>query len=108
MNRRLALFAAFGLALATQAAAAPSLRPTGASGEAASACPPGFAALQGSGTCVRVSGRVRADALAGSADTRTGNAVGTEVSGRVQLDVRKQTEYGPLRAVIRAEGVRQQ
>ena len=72
----------------------------------AALCPPGFAALQNSNTCVRVSGRVRADALVVSARTRASDAVGTHASGRVQLDVRTQTELGPLRAVIRAEGVR--
>ncbi|MCB8822123.1 porin [Microvirga rosea] len=70
------------------------------------ACPPGFSALQGSDTCVRVSGRVRAETVIGASRTRGSDSVRTGASGRVQLDVRKQTEYGPLRAVIRAEGVR--
>ncbi|MBZ6074810.1 porin [Microvirga puerhi] len=73
---------------------------------AALACPPGFSTLQGSDTCVRVSGRVRAETVIGSPKTRSSDGVRTGASGRVQLDVRKQTEYGPLRAVIRAEGVR--
>ncbi len=79
--------ALFGLALAGPA-------------QAASPCPPGFAMLQASDTCVRISGRVRADALAGSARTRAADSFQTRTGGRVQLDVRKQTEYGPLRAVI--------
>lgn len=83
----------FSLALPAQAAPNP-------------ACPPGFAALQNSDACVRVSGRVRSDTLIGSSRTRSVNGVETRTSGRIQLDVRKQTEYGPLRAVIRAEGVR--
>ena len=71
---------------------------------AAPSCPPGFAALQNSDTCVRISGRVRAEAGIGSTRSRASDAVGTHAGGRVQLDVRKQTEYGPLRAVIRAGG----
>lgn len=73
---------------------------------AAPACPPGFSALQNSDTCVRISGRVRAETMIGASRARGSDAVRTGASGRVQLDVRKQTEYGPLRAVIRAEGVR--
>jgi len=71
------------------------------------ACPPGFSALQGSDTCVRISGRVRADTVFGTSRSRGSDSVRTGASGRVQLDLRKQTEYGPLRAVIRAEGMRQ-
>jgi hypothetical protein len=75
-------------------------------GEAqAGSCPPGFAMLQASDTCVRISGRVRADALVGSSRFRSQNSYGTRVGGRVQLDVRKQTEYGPLRAVISAGNI---
>jgi hypothetical protein len=55
---------------------------------------------------VRLSGRVGADALVGSARSRAADSVETQVRGRVQLEVRKPTEYGPLRAVIRADGVR--
>jgi hypothetical protein len=72
---------------------------------AASSCPPGFAALQNSDVCVRVSGRVGADALVGSPRTRSSDAYETRVRGRVQLEVRKPTEFGPFRGVIRAEGV---
>lgn len=74
--------------------------------DAASPCPPGFAQLQASDTCVRISGRVRADAIVGSSRVRSSGGLRTETSGRVQLDVRKQTEYGPLRAVIRVDGIR--
>jgi hypothetical protein len=86
-------FAVLGLALLGPAAAA-------------LACPPGFAALQNSDACVRLSGRVGADALVGSPRSRASDSVETQVRGRVQLEVRKPTEYGPLRAVIRADGVR--
>lgn len=73
---------------------------------AASPCPPGFAMLQASDTCVRVSGRVRADALVGTSRLRSADSYGTQASGRVQLDVRKPTEYGPLRAVISVGNLR--
>lgn len=85
--------------MAGQAVAAPREK------SASSLCPPGFAALENSSTCVRVSGRVRADALVGSPRSRASDSFETRASGRVQLDVRTRTEYGPLRAVIRAEGV---
>ena len=67
---------------------------------AATACPPGFAMLQASDTCVRVSGRVRAETSVGSSRARSADSYGTHAGGRVQLDVRKQTEYGPARASI--------
>ena len=73
---------------------------------AASPCPPGFAALQNSDACVRVSGRVGVDAMAGSPRARASDAYETRVRGRVQLEVRKPTDYGPLRAVIRPDGIR--
>ena len=98
MKRHLLALAVFGLAATGQAGAAPREKP-------ASSCPPGFAALENSNTCVRISGRVRADALVGSPRSRASDSFETRASGRVQLDVRTRTEYGPLRAVIRAEGV---
>ncbi|MBF9234171.1 porin [Microvirga alba] len=94
MKRPVLAFALSSLALIGQAEAAPQ----------ASSCPPGFVMLQDKSTCVRISGRVRADGLVGSPSTRGANAIEMRSSGRIQLDVRKQTEYGPLRAVIRAEG----
>ena len=66
----------------------------------ASPCPPGFAMLQASDTCVRISGRVRGETLLGSSRLRSSDSFQTQTGGRVRLDVRKQTEYGPLRAVI--------
>lgn len=74
---------------------------------AASACLPGFAMLQDSDVCVRISGRVRADALVASTRMRSSDSFQTQTSGKVRLDVRKQTEYGPLRGVISVEGIRQ-
>jgi len=72
---------------------------------AASPCPPGFAQLQSSDACVRISGRVRAETVIGSAPNRTADSVTNRAGGRVQMEVRKQTEYGPLRAVIAVDGI---
>ncbi|WP_262027229.1 porin [Microvirga sp. Mcv34] len=68
--------------------------------QAASSCPPGFAMLQASDTCVRISGQVRSETLVGSSRLRASDSVKTQAGGRVRLDVRKQTEYGPVRGVI--------
>ncbi|NIX77174.1 porin [Microvirga terricola] len=101
--RRLLALGLSSLALGSQAEAAPLERAPQAAPQF-SPCPPGFSVLQDRTTCVRISGRVQADAVMGSAPTRGFSSVGMQARGRVQLDVRKQTEYGPLRAVIRAEG----
>jgi hypothetical protein len=87
------VLALIGLASASQA-------------QAASSCPPGFSMLQASDTCVRISGTVRADALVGSGRQRASDSFKTQSGGRVQIDVRKQTEYGPLRAVIAVGNLR--
>jgi len=89
MKRRVLILVLTGLAIAGQA-------------QAVSACPPGFAMLQSSDICVRVSGRVRAETVVGSSRLRSSGSYGSGATGRVQLDVRKQTEYGPFRAVIAA------
>ncbi len=77
----------------------------GGPAQAASSCPPGFAMLQSSDTCVRIGGRVRAESILRSSDGRKKDTFTNQASGRVQLDVRKQTEYGPVRAFIRLKGV---
>jgi Porin subfamily len=99
MNWRLIVPAILSLALADPAAAESHPTP-------GSRCPPGFAALQNSDTCVRISGRVRADGVVGSPLRRSSDSFATHASGRVQLDVRTRTEYGPLRAVLRVENRR--
>ncbi|MGO4526488.1 porin [Microvirga sp. 2MCAF35] len=87
MKRLVLALALSGLALTGQA-------------QAASSCPPGFAMLQASDTCVRISGRVRGETLVGSSRLRASDSFQTQAGGRIRLDVRKQTEYGPVRAVI--------
>jgi hypothetical protein len=99
MTLRLMALVILTLATAGPAAAEPCQAP-------AARCPPGFAALQNSDTCVRISGRVRADGVFGSPLSRSSDAFGTHAGGRIQLDVRTRTEYGPLRAVIRVENRR--
>ena len=74
--------------------------------QAASSCPPGFAMLQASDTCVRISGRVRAETALGTSRVRSSDSFETRATGRVQLDVRKQTEYGPFRAVVSVGNLR--
>lgn len=101
MHRPVAILLS-SLVLMGQAQASPQQRET----RPAAACPSGFAALQNSDTCVRISGRIRAETVIGSPRTRASDSFHTHATGRVQLDLRKQTEYGPLRAVIRAEAKR--
>jgi hypothetical protein len=93
MKRFSIAFALMGLGLANQA-------------QAASPCPPGFAMLQASDTCVRISGTVRADAVAGSGRQGGSGSYRSQSGARLQIDVRKQTEYGPLRAVIAVGNLR--
>ncbi|MEH3147471.1 MAG: hypothetical protein PGN34_19485 [Methylobacterium frigidaeris] len=72
---------------------------------AASSClahGPGFAAVGSSGTCVRVSGRVRAEvgtprAVAGPDAARSPFGA----SGRLSVDARVPTAYGPARGFLR-------
>ena len=87
MKRLSIAFALMGLGLTSQA-------------QAASRCLPGFAMLQASDTCVRISGTVRADTLVGSGRQGGSGSYRSQSGARLQIDVRKQTEYGPLRAVI--------
>jgi hypothetical protein len=49
---------------------------------------------------------VRAETAIGSSRVRSSDSYRTQASGRVRLDVRKQTEYGPLRAVISVGNLR--
>lgn len=61
---------------------------------------PGFAPLAGTATCVRVAGRVRAEAEAVRARQSEG-AAGGRASGRVSIDARTDTSLGPARAFVR-------
>ncbi|MGO4704402.1 porin [Microvirga sp. 2MCAF38] len=63
----------------------------------------GFFYIPGTETCLRVSGRVRADYLFGQAFSRASDTVGFRTRGRIQLDARTATAYGLLRSVVRFE-----
>lgn len=58
---------------------------------------PGFLAVPGSETCLRIGGRVRTEA---GTRLRPGGAPVT-ASGRLAVDARTQTAYGPVRAFVR-------
>ncbi|MGO4705847.1 porin [Microvirga sp. 2MCAF38] len=63
----------------------------------------GFFYIPGTETCLKVSGRVRADYLFGEPLTRADDAFGFRTRGRIQLDARTATAYGLLRSVVRFE-----
>ena len=77
--------------------------------KAPEACPregPGFTRLVPGGPCVRISGRVRAEAgtpvparPGAGLDGAARGVVGG--SGRIAIDARTETAYGPARAYIR-------
>jgi len=63
----------------------------------------GFFYIPGTETCLRVSGRVRAEYQYLEPLARTSNAIGFRARGRVALDARTATAYGLLRAYVRME-----
>ncbi len=73
-----------------------------AMGSAKAACPsgPGFVAVPGSDTCLRLSGRVAAGATVGRHQP-AGSGAGTGAEGRLSIDARTATEAGPVRAFVR-------
>lgn len=58
---------------------------------------PGFVSVPGTATCVRVAGRTVAEADAGPRGTRTR----TRTGGTVSMDVRTDSELGPVRGFVR-------
>ncbi|HEV2560364.1 MAG TPA: porin [Microvirga sp.] len=64
----------------------------------------GFFFIPGTETCLRVSGRVRAELLYSEPDIRADDALGFRALGRLQADARTATAYGLLRSVVRLEG----
>ncbi|WP_232629976.1 porin [Methylobacterium sp. Leaf118] len=83
------------LALAPMAAVARDRAPL-PSEDAMEPCPsqgPGFARIPGTATCLRVSGRVAVDAGAGRA--------AAPVRGRLSIDTRSPSEFGPVRSFLR-------
>jgi len=63
----------------------------------------GFFFIPGTDTCLRISGRVRAEYRAQEAFSRADAVSGFRGRGRINLDARTQTAYGSLRAFIRYE-----
>jgi hypothetical protein len=63
----------------------------------------GFFYIPGTETCLRVSGRVRAEYLYLEPNLRTDDSIGFRTRGRVQLDARTGTAYGLLRTFVRFE-----
>ncbi|WP_112662995.1 porin [Microvirga flavescens] len=63
----------------------------------------GFFYIPGTETCLRVSGRVRADYVYGQPFDRSFDSNGFRTRGRIQLDARTSTAYGLLRSVVRFE-----
>jgi len=63
----------------------------------------GFFFIPGTDTCLRVSGRVRAEYTVGSRYGDTMDAYGTRARGRLNIDARTATAYGTLRTFIRYE-----
>jgi hypothetical protein len=63
----------------------------------------GFFYIPGTETCLRVSGRVRAEYQYLEPLTRASDSIGFRARGRVALDARTATAYGLLRAYVRME-----
>ncbi|MBJ6125776.1 porin [Microvirga splendida] len=63
----------------------------------------GFFYIPGTETCLRVSGRVRAEYQYLEPQFREDNSIGFRARGRVALDARTATAYGLLRAYVRME-----
>ena len=62
----------------------------------------GFVESPGSGTCLRLSGRVAADLASRSRHERPAPIVAP--AGRLSIDTRTETEYGPVRTFVRTGG----
>ncbi len=61
----------------------------------------GFFYIPGSDTCLKVSGRVRADYIWGEAFSRGSNVTTTRARGYLALDSYTATDWGPVRATTR-------
>lgn len=69
-------------------------------GSHCSAYGPAFQAVPGTRSCVRVGGRVRAEAQVETSRKRSVERGHVSADGRVYLDARTATEQGPLRTFI--------
>lgn len=78
------------------------------SAEKMQACPeygPGFFRPPGSGTCIKIGGRVRGETTWGS--DRRSDATRWRSQGELGVDTRMSTDYGQARAVVRMKGQRE-
>ncbi|MGO4704319.1 porin [Microvirga sp. 2MCAF38] len=103
MKMRLALPVLLLMAMSDTAGASPreaAALPVGI----AHSCMPGFTSVPGTRTCLRVSGRIRSDVVMGGPSSRSHDNTRIASDGRLTFDARTQTEYGPLRVVIRVQG----
>ncbi|UMY17968.1 porin [Methylobacterium organophilum] len=67
------------------------------------ACPEygaGFGRIPGTSTCLRLSGRLAADAALG----HTSGSAARPLQGRVSVDARSSSDYGPVRSFVRIGG----
>lgn len=71
--------------------------------QASKTCPKGFTAAPDIQTCIRISGRVRAE-LGLHSGSSTSSKTDFYPNGRLNLDARTQTDQGLLRTVIRVQG----
>ena len=72
--------------------------------ETVRACPqhgPGFVQVPGSTTCVKVGGRVVGETTVGARRIARDQIAGFGASGRVSVDARTDTPYGPVRGYVR-------
>ena len=72
--------------------------------EPARACPrygPGFVEMPGTTSCIRIGGRVRAEAGGSISRERRADRTGLGASARLSVDTRTDTAYGPLRTFVR-------
>lgn len=67
---------------------------------------PGFQPVEGTGTCVKLGGSVRAEADIRSGRSRSGDRARLGAEARAALDARTETGAGPLRAVVQVRGRR--
>jgi hypothetical protein len=76
-----------------------------AGGERVAGCPsgPGFVAVPGSDTCLRLSGRVAAGAAAANRRGPAEPGAEPRLGGHLSVDARTATEAGPVRAFVRLD-----
>ena len=101
MRLRIGVLAGLGgLALVGLAGSAARAGERGSAIEAEAECGPGFLAVPGTRTCLRLAGQVRSDV--GARMPGSDGRVRPQAGGRVTLDARTQTEHGPVRVVLQA------